>query len=225
MITPDSPRFTLDHDGRHFEVESESAGLHTIARLYVDGKRVDEQKGMDKRLQLAGGGLSVAVEFNWLGQISEILALPDDVDSSRMAEEGIAFAAPPGSRAARLETLRREHPVLYAARHVVLASLQVLIGAVGLGALVWGLLPRLPIPNIPLPDIPEIPWPAIDLPAIPWPDLPLPAFDLLDLSHLAWLKDLWNSVNWLVPIIIAIIVAINELDKRRKREAGQKGDG
>jgi hypothetical protein len=72
-----------------------------------------------------------------------------------------------------------------------------------------------------LPDLPDIPWPNIDLPAIPWPDLPWPniAIDLPDLSFLALLKDLWNSVNWIVPIVIALFVAWNEIEKRRKREA------
>jgi len=27
----------------------------------------------------------------------------------------------------------------------------------------------------------------------------------------------WSSVSWMAPIVIAVVVAINEIDKRRKR--------
>lgn len=226
MTATPVPRFTLDHDGHRFAVESESAGLQTLARLFVDGEQVDEKKGMDKKITLEGGGLIVVVKLTFLGAIDEILAVPVGTDPKKAAEEGVAFAAPAGSRAARMEELRRTRPTLYAARHVAMAVLQVAIGVFGIGALLWGLveglLPRINFPDIPLPDLPNIPWPDIDLPAIPWPDLPLPAIVLPDLSHLAWIKDLLSSLNWLVPIVIAIVVALNELDKRRKREKAAK---
>ena len=122
-----------------------------------------------------------------------------------------------------METLAREKPELYAARHVAIAILQTLIGVLGLGALLWGLLPRIGLPNIPWPDIdlPTIPLPAIDLPDIPWPAIPWPAIDLPDLSHLAWITELWDSFNWVVPIVIALFVAWNELEKRRKRQKAE----
>lgn len=134
---------------------------------------------------------------------------------------------PPGTRAARLEQMRREHPLLYAARHVALAVLQVAIGFIGFGALLGALLPRIPWPRVPLPEItlPAIPWPNVTLPTLPWPDIPLPAIDLPlpDPAFLAPLQDLWSSVSWLVPIVIAIIVAGNEYNKRRKRQKNEGG--
>lgn len=209
-------RFTLTTGGQDYAVESGSTGLHTVARLFVAGQQVDEQKGMDKTIHLTGGALTVVVGLNWLGGVTEILAVPRGTDPRKADAEGIAFTPPPGSHAARMDELRRRQPLLYAARHVVIAVAQVVFGFLGIGALIWalveGLLPRI---ILLLPDLPAIPWPAI-----PWPSLPLPAIDLPDLSHLAWIKDLWNSVNWLVPIIIAIIVALNEVNKRRKRERG-----
>jgi hypothetical protein len=226
MASSAPARFTLEEGGHLYAVETDSAGLHTVARLFVDGQQADEQKGMEKAILLHGGGLAVVVGLDFLGNATEILAVPDSVPpdkvKERAAEEGVAFTPPAGSRAARMDELRRNHPTLYAARHVVLAIGQVLIGVLGVGALLWGivqgLLPRI---TLLLPDLPDIPWPNIDLPAIPWPDLPWPniAIDLPDLSFLALLKDLWNSVNWIVPIVIALFVAWNEIEKRRKREA------
>lgn len=105
-----------------------------------------------------------------------------------------------------MEQLRRNHPALYAARHVVVAILQVLIGVLGIGALLRGLLPRIGLPEIPWPDLPDIPWPDIDVP---------------DLAVLEWVRELWSSVNWLVPIAIAVLVALNEINKRRKRAGAE----
>lgn len=222
-MTPSaSARYRLEHDGHLFEIEPASAGLSTVARLFVDGAPVDEQKSTEGSIRLEGGGLTVVVRLNWLGQITQILAVPSGVDPKKADEEGIAFAAPEGSRAARLETLKRERPELYAARHVVIAILQVLIGVLGIGALLRGLLPRIGLPDIPWPDLdlPAIPWP--DLPDIPWPNIPWPDIDIPDLALFAWIKELWSSANWLIPIVIAVLVAINEVDKRRKRDRAEK---
>lgn len=219
-------RFTLEEGGHRYAVETDSAGLHTIGRLFVDGQQADEQKSMEKAIHLTGGDLTVVVGLNWLGHVTEILAVPRGTDPKKAAEEGIAFMPPAGSHAARLEVLRRKHPTLYAARHVVVAIGQVIVGFLGVGALLWGivqgLLPRI---TLPLPELPEIPWPSVDLPTIPWPDLPWPDIDLPDLSFLAPLKDLWNSVNWIVPIVIALFVAWNEIEKRRKREKAAERRG
>jgi hypothetical protein len=175
---------------------------------------------------LEGGGLTVIVALNWIGQVRQILAVPSGTDPKKADEEGVAFAPPSGSHAARMEKLAREHPALYAARHVAIAILQVLVGTLGIGALLWaiveGLLPRI---NVPLPDLPAIPWPDVDLPAIPWPDLPWPDIVLPDLAFFSTIKELWSSFNWLVPIVIALLVAINEVEKRRKRESARRQDG
>jgi hypothetical protein len=159
------------------------------------------------------------VRLNWLDQVTQILAVPSGTDPKKADEVGMAFDPPPGSRAARMERLKRDHPELHAARHVVIAIGQVLIGVLGIGALLSGLLPRIDWPDIPLPDLPAIPWP--DLPDIPWPDIPWPDIDLPDLAFLEQIKELWSSVNWLVPIIIAVVVAMNEIRKRRKRDQAE----
>jgi hypothetical protein len=167
MTVATPTRFRLENHGQIFEVETASAGLSTVARLFVEGVQVDEKRSSDHRLILEGGGLTVVVRLNWLD-------------------------------------------------HVMIAIGQVLIGVLGIGALLQALLPRIDWPTIPLPDLPAIPWP--DLPDIPWPDVPWPNINLPDLTFLEPIKELWSSVNWLVPIVIAVIVAINEVRKRRKRE-------
>jgi hypothetical protein len=211
--------YGLDYDGHRLEVETVSAGLSTQGRLFVDGIQVDKKKSENQRIVLQGGGLTVVVRLNWLDQIVQILGVPQGADLKRADTEGIAFNPPPGSRAARLETLRREHPNLYAARHVVVAVAQVLVGVIGIGALLGGLLPRIDLPAIPLPALPAIPWP--DLPNIPWPAIPFPAIVMPALPLLDQVRELWLAVNWLVPIVIAMVIAITEVSKRRKREQAE----
>ena len=219
MTTSTSSRYRLDHQGHVFEVETSSSGLSTIGRLFVDGIQVDEQKRMEGPIHLEGGRLTVVVSLNWLDQVTQILAVPSGTDPKKADEEGIAFAPPEGSSAAKLETLKRDQPELYAARHVVIAILQVLVGVLGIGALLSGLLPRIDVPDISWPDLPTIPWP--DLPEIPVPDLPLPVIEVPDLPFLGVIREIWSSVNWVVPIVFAILVAINEIQKRRKREKAE----
>ena len=96
---------------------------------------------------------------------------------------------------------------------------QVLGGVLGIGALLRGLLPRIDLPQIPLPALPAIPLP--DVPNIPWPVIPLPAIDIPALPLLDQIRELWSAVNWLVPIVIAMVIAINEVSKRRKRELAE----
>ena len=213
MATTGLTRYHLDDNGSRYEVHTRSAGLHTTGRLYVDGVLVDEQESEGQKIRLEGGGLVAVVKLNWLDRITEVLAVPSGTDPKRADAEGVAFAPAPGSRAARLEKLKREHPNLYAARHVAIAVAQVLVGVLGIGALLSGLLPRIDLPAVPIPDLPAIPWPDI-----PWPNIPLPAIDVPDLPFLDQIQALWSAVNWLVPIVIAVLIAINEVHKRRKRE-------
>lgn len=100
----------------------------------------------------------------------EVLAVSREVDPRGVKEKGMAFAAPPGARTASLERMWRDHPVLYAARHVALAVKQVSMGFLGIGALIGALLSALP-PHVPLPEVP-LRW--INLPVIPWPAIDLP---------------------------------------------------
>jgi hypothetical protein len=127
------------------------------------------------------------------------------------------FAPPPGSLAARLQAFERDHPRLWASRHVVLAVLKVLVALLGFAAFIRLLLApvlswlRGLLPDI---DLPDIPWPDIDLPDIPWPDIDLP-----DLVLPPWLRAVLGTAKFWVPVLVAIAVAVAEVRRRRTARA------
>ena len=131
------------------------------------------------------------------------------------------FSPPPGSFAARLLIFQRNHPRLYASRHVVLAVGKVVAALLGLGLLIRLLLQpvlewiRDRLPEI---DLPSIPWPNIPWPEIPWPDIDLP-----DLTMPSWLRVIIGTAKFSLPVLIAIGVTVAETRRRRAR-AGRKGD-
>lgn len=127
------------------------------------------------------------------------------------------FVPPEGTKARRRYDFREEHPRLYAARHVSTEVATMLIGVLGIGALVsafarsllpsinWSWLPDLP--DISLPDwlrnLDPFSWVARILPHWDWwgwvPDVNLP-----------WLQ-------YLVPVVVAILLAGGEVERRKKR--------
>jgi hypothetical protein len=118
----------------------------------------------------------------------------------------------PGTRARRRWDLARRHPRWYAARHVAVATTQVLLGLVAVTLAVswipWGWLPGLP--SIPLPDLPSVPWPSVPLPDVTVPD---------------WVRAVLDSKRYWFPILVAGFVARAELRRRRHRDAQGAGDG
>jgi hypothetical protein len=159
---------------------------------------------------LAGAGGEGSGRDAALATIAE--ALPPGLGWIATADKH-PFAPPPGSLAARLQAFERDHPRLWASRHVVLAVLKVLVALLGFAAFIrlliapvlsWlrGLLPAI--------DLPEIPWPDIDLPDIPWPDIDLPE---LVLPH--WLRVVLGTAKFWVPVLVAIAVAVAEVRRRR----------
>jgi hypothetical protein len=130
------------------------------------------------------------------------------------------FAPPTGSFAARLLVFQRNHPRLYASRHVVLAVAKVVTALLGLAVLVrlvaagTGLDHRAaarhrsaihPLARHPLA---RYPWPDVDL-----PELALPA----------WLRVIIGTAKFWLPVLIAIGVAVTET-KRRRAAATREGD-
>jgi hypothetical protein len=89
----------------------------------------------------------------------------------------------------------RDHPHLYAARHVVKGAGQVAIALIGLTFL----LQLITLPDIDLPDA--------DLPDLPWPHLELPG----------WVRAILQSKKFWLPILIGIFVANAELKRRRNK--------
>jgi hypothetical protein len=100
--------------------------------------------------------------------------------------------------AGRLARLERERPRLYASRHLAKGVGRVLLAVIGIGLFF------------------ALPLPTFDLPSIPFPDLPS-----VDLPH--WVHVVVNVSKFVVPIVIGLLLAARELDKRRERstEAGE----
>ncbi len=123
------------------------------------------------------------------------------------------FDPPPGSFAARLLVFQRNHPRLYASRHVVRALGRV--AAVLLGLAVFVRLLLQPVldwitDRLPTIELPSIPLPDIDWPSIPWPDIDLP-----ELAVPSWLRVIIGTAKFWVPLLIAIGVALAEIRRRR----------
>lgn len=186
-------RYRLDHDGHCLEVEATRRGLATTARLFVDGTPVDERGTWFEPARLTGGGVEVTVRWTSLGPATATLTVPAAEGKPDGDEAAIPFAPPPGSLAAKLETLAREHPRLYASRHVAIAILQGLIGLIGIGAILRGLLPRL--------DLPPIPWPEISISVPGWVRTVLGLPDRLIAVPVGWVRSLleWIGSPFSVP--------------------------
>jgi len=125
------------------------------------------------------------------------------------------------SKEARRDRLAREHPVRFTLQRVGVAVVEVVIGVLGIGALV-GVFVRGLLPDISwawLPDISAPQW-IQDLEPPSWLkyidpvywigrlDIPWPAIDLP-----GWLT---GSTKYWLPIVIALVVALGEIDRRRK---------
>ncbi len=123
------------------------------------------------------------------------------------------------SREERRDRLAREHPVRFTLQRVAVAVGEVVLGVLGVGAII-GVFVRGLLPTISwewLPDVPQ--WiQSFEPPSwlryidplywigrldIPWPDVDLPG----------WLS---GSTKYWVPIVIALVVALGEIDRRRK---------
>jgi hypothetical protein len=90
---------------------------------------------------------------------------------------------------------RREHPRLYASRHVLKGAAQVAVVIIGV--------------TFALRLLPAIPWPDIDP-----PDLPLPH---LEIGVPEWIKAIARSKKFWLPIVIGIFLALGELERRKRR--------
>jgi hypothetical protein len=226
-----SAPYTLDHRGHRFEVTAERGEKGTVFRLLVDEDQVAEQEntwrdpkfvldelelGLDlDELELAGGKITGT---SWRrGRVSAVKlvlpsgALKDVGDESPLNKpEKIPFEPPPGSRAHKAYLFQRDHPRLYAARHVGVAIGEVVIALLGI---------RIVIDLIPWDRIlPDINLPDVDLPGIPWPDIPWPDINLPDVGVPGWLAAILQAKKYWLPIVIAIFVALGEVERRRKRQ-------
>ena len=193
--------FSVEYEGRTVEVIPDPIWEQDRVRLVVDGETVAERKANGKRTVLEGDGFEVrAVMPFWGGSVSRASLVPED------GEEEYELDPEPGTRAARIAGWGRAHPKLYASRYVITGAAQVALVFVSF-AFLLALLPSIPLPSIDLPDLPRV-----DL-----PDLPLPSIDLPDLPALpGWVRAVLDSKPYWLPIVIGLVLAIGELDRRKK---------
>ena len=216
-----SARFTYQTPDHLLSVTSESSGLQTIIRLFKGGDLLAEQRGMDPNVSLRAEDHTVVVKVGPFGGITQALLLPPDTDPKDAQKLGQEFAAPPGTFAAHMQAWGNRHPDLYAARHIVIAIGQTLLGIIGFSAIFFGLLPTIPWPDVALPAMPfpQISLPLLPIPEIALPAIPLPEITLPRITPPAWLEPLFRALKYLSPVVIAIVIAAREARLRRQRRA------
>jgi hypothetical protein len=167
----------------------------------------------------------VRVSWLWRGRVGRCALVEESAKGGPgwRRKHVTPFEPPPGTRAARMYRFQRDHPRLFAARHVLVETGAVLFAIFGVGALVSAflrsVLPRIDwswLPSISLPDIDPPSWLRY-LDPLYWLRRLLPDWDLP-----GWLPDVsLPRAEWLkyaVPIIISALVAIEEVRRRRKRQ-------
>ena len=219
-------RYTLDHAGHRFEVEIAAAGLTNTARLLIDGQLVEEQQAsIGDRTRMRWQQWTVLIQWGWWsGQVARCVLLEVHEAQPQPEKHGLPLTPPPGSRAARLAQFQREHPALYAARHVALAVLQVALPLLGIGALILGLLPDLDWSW--LPDVGAF-LRSLRAQIFGWlPDIDLPFLDLRQSirSWIVWIvkSPVFAWGKWLLPVVIAVFVAIEEFQRHQRNQAAKQ---
>ncbi|MDA0183492.1 hypothetical protein OJ997_24500 [Solirubrobacter phytolaccae] len=189
-------KFSVEYEGRTVEVIPDALWERDRVRLVVDGETVAERKANGKRTVLEGDGFEVrAVMPFWGGSVSRASLVPEG------SEDEYELDPEPGTRAARQADWGRRHPGLYASRYVLTGVAQVAAAIIGI-TFALRLLPSI--------DLPSIPLPSIDL-----PDLPLPSFQI-DLELPGWVQAVLDSKPYWVPIVVGLVLASRELQRRKK---------
>lgn len=226
----DVERWTLDHGGRSHVLQVEPAGWGRRMVWSRDGDRVADTKSNDERVHMAPGkdgptdaGVLTA-RFGWWGPARRVTLFEagTDVDAAAGAQIGLGgvdFRPEPGSGAARRQAWIVAHPRLHTTRQTLAAA-----AAVVLPLLLAWLLARfafsLPWPDWDLPQIPwpSIPWPSIPWPQIPWPDVSWPQVRWPDLSLPAWVEEVLSYARYVVPVVIAFVLARREIRRHRTQD-------
>lgn len=217
--------WTIRHDGIDFDVVTGDGTRAT--RLLADGIEVDRQTAdYWEASTLTYADTMFEVRWGPRNTITACVLLdPNDEDEPTK----IPLAPPPGSKAAKQEAFQREHPTAYVIRRAAWAGAEVLIGLLGIGAIVGALLPRLDLSWIPAPSLPE--WvPDISAPdwlryldvfywlsrlGLSWPDVGIPG----------WAEAVLEQKKYWLPIVIAVFVAIGQVQRRRKIDADRSTGG
>lgn len=220
------PTYTLRDQGDELTVEIWVDQGRNHARLLVNLREVaaaDADAIGDVTLEHRPH--KVRVSWWWLGRARQCALVQEAADGTRAwrRKHVTPFEPPASTRAARVYRFQRNHPRLFAARHVLVETGAALFAIFGLGALVSAflrsVLPRFDwswLPSISLPDIDPPSWLRY-LDPLYWLRRLLPDWDLP-----GWLPDIsLPRAEWakfLVPIVISVVVAMQEVRRRRKRQ-------
>lgn len=203
---------TGDGETRH-QVSVRAGGFSRLITWTVDGTVVVEKKSAEDTLVLTEPSYgALRLLFTSLGRSKRVTWFePGSEASAHVGLGGIDLDPEPGSKAALLEERMRTHPRRYAARHVAAGVAKVVVPIL-IAFLVARFAVRIPWPDWDLPDL--------DLPSIPWPNLPdlVPDVDLPDWSLPGWLLWLLDKVKFVLPVLIGVALARNEMARRRKQD-------
>lgn len=195
-------------DGRLHRVELSDAFVARVTWT-VDGEQVASGRVGDRRTTLSAGKQGrLVVRTSLLGKPRSAIVLGKDdlVGGTELTPEA-------GSRAAAHHEKVLAHPGRYTLIETLGAA-----GGVVVPIIVFAILARLAF-EIPWPGLPSIPWPNlpdIDLPSIPWPSIDLP-----DVAVPGWVETVLASAKYVVPVIVAFVLARGEV-RRRRRDAEER---
>ena len=231
-MSEETERWRLEEGGRVHELTVAEQGLRRLLTWSVDGEEVARRATSDERVVLVddGGRGAVAVRLptfvgparrvTWWGTV--------DADEARVrAHAGVGgtdFVAV-SEAARRREEWIRQHPRRFAARRVLAAVVRVALPLLLLWLLARVALPAIPWPTIPWPQItlPRIPWPDIPWPQIPWPDIRLPRIPWPDWRLPAWVDTVRDAARYVVPVLVAAVLAHAEVQRRRRQDDARRG--
>ncbi|VXB58263.1 hypothetical protein [Aeromicrobium sp. 9AM] len=211
--------WTIRHRGTAYEIDTGDGPRVSV--LLADGIAVDEQTAdYWEASTLTHDDTTFEVRWGPRNTITSC-ALVETDEKGEPAKT--PMVPPPGSKAARQEAFQREHPTAYVVRRTAWAGFEILIGLLGISALLGGLLPRLDLSWLPRPGLPD--WlPELSKPewlryldvtywlgrlGLSWPDIGIPG----------WAEAVLEQKKYWLPLVVAVTVALGQLERRRKIDA------
>lgn len=211
--------WTIRRGGTEIDVSEGDGTRETVLRF--DGAEVDRRTAdyWDKTT-LTARDMSFVAQWGPRNTITTVRLLEGSDNGG--APRQIPLVPPPGSKAARREDFAREHPRLFVLHRVGATGLEIVLGVLGVGALVSAffgqLMPRIDLSWIPSPQLPDIDPPSwlryvdpfywLGRLHVAWPDVDLPD----------WVDTVLGTSRYWFPLIVAAAIARHELDRRRTRE-------
>lgn len=212
-------RWSLIVHGQSHRVEVEGSVMRTT-RWYIDDDLVATKRSGKGNVVLGSASLTgCAIELE-LGVLRSAwrATLFEGEDHAVVKElvatgtEGVDLEPEQGSPAARREQHIREHPW----RHTTIAAA---VGVMRVVApLVMGLLVVRFALTLPWPQW-SVPWPHLDMPRIPLPDIPWSGVHLPNWEPPQWARWVTRTMRYGWPVLLALLVARVEIDRRREQDA------